>query len=111
MLCLSLSKPNPTLPPQIIRRIRDRFGARCNLMDAPPAAEERQLQIMSTEDVRDARCDALECALHCADLILHSWREDDRREREAARGRVRLRLLLGKGLVGSVMGRRGSTIK
>lgn len=34
-----------------------------------------------------------------------------RREREALGGRVRLRLLLTRGQVGAVMGRKGSTVK
>ena len=38
-------------------------------------------------------------------------REEDRREREQLRGRVRMRMLLTKGQVGAVMGRKGSTIK
>jgi hypothetical protein len=38
-------------------------------------------------------------------------REEDRREREALRGRGRIRMLLTKGQVGAVMGRKGSTIK
>jgi hypothetical protein len=65
---------------------------------------------MSTEEVRDPRCDALDAALHCTDLLLHD-REEDRREREALRGRGRVRVLLTKGQVGAVMGRRGSTVK
>lgn len=33
-------------------------------------------QIMSTEDVRDPRCDALEAAMHCTDLLLHDRHHD-----------------------------------
>jgi len=38
-------------------------------------------------------------------------RDEDRRDRDVLRGRSRIRMLLTKGQIGSVMGRRGSTIK
>ncbi|KAI8469202.1 MAG: hypothetical protein J3K34DRAFT_459469 [Monoraphidium minutum] len=100
-------RPHPRA--QVIRAVRDAFGARVDFPEAAAGAQERILQIMSTEDVRDARCDALKAAAHCADLLLHDrgrGRDDD-----ALRGRSRLRMLLTKGLVGAVMGRKGATIQ
>lgn len=33
------------MPPQVIRSLRDRFGARINLPEAAPGADERILQV------------------------------------------------------------------
>ncbi|KIY97491.1 hypothetical protein MNEG_10470 [Monoraphidium neglectum] len=73
----------------VIRHIRDRFGAKLNLPEALSGAQERVLQIMSTEDVRDPRCDALEAAMYCADLLLHD-RGHERWAPPARRSRARL---------------------
>ncbi len=63
---------------------------------------------MSTDEVRDPLCDAVEASLHCTDILIC---ERDERERDALKGRARVRMLLTKSQVGAVMGRRGSTVK
>lgn len=47
------------------RAARQALASAANPMAMPPPP-----QIISTEDVRDPHCDALDCAMHCADMLM-----------------------------------------